>query len=140
MKLILLNKKYIIKKASQYTSYIFSGIGVIGLLAPTSEIFPQELGLLVKIFLAITCVCLVFLACAGKVIANLKKNKVFLGMIILITSVQIYLIYHGGDLFRTYGLTAKEFFLVLIFAASVIPIDFLRKIYIRRKNEIWFIT
>ena len=68
------------------------------------------------------------------IFANLKKNKVFLGMIIFITTVQIYLIYHGGDLFRTYGLTAKEFFLVLIFAASVIPIDFLRKIYVRRKK------
>ncbi|MBO5096041.1 MAG: calcium-translocating P-type ATPase, PMCA-type [Bacilli bacterium] len=68
------------------------------------------------------------------IFANLKKNKVFLGMIIFITSVQIYLIYHGGDLFRTYGLTAKEFFFVLILAASVIPIDFLRKSYIRKKG------
>ncbi len=65
------------------------------------------------------------------IFANLKNNKVFLGMIIFITSVQIYLIYHGGDLFRTYGLTAKEFFLVIIIAFSVIPIDFLRKIYIK---------
>ena len=68
------------------------------------------------------------------IFANLKKNKVFLGMIIFITSVQIYLIYHGGDLFRTYGLTAKEFFFVLVLAASVIPIDFLRKTYIRKKG------
>ena len=68
------------------------------------------------------------------IFANLKKNKVFLGMILFITSVQIYLIYHGGDLFRTYGLTAKEFFFVLILAASVIPIDFLRKTYIRKKG------
>ncbi len=68
------------------------------------------------------------------IFANLKKNKVFLGMIIFITSVQIYLIYHGGDLFRTYGLTAKEFFFVLILAASVIPVDFLRKTYLRKKD------
>ena len=46
----------------------------------------------------------------------------------------IYLIYFGGSLFRTYGLTAKEFFFVLILASSVIPIDFLRKIYIRKKD------
>lgn len=75
MKLILLNKKYIIKKASQYTSYIFSGIGVIGLLAPISEIFPQEFGMIIKILLAALCVGFVFLVCVGKVIANLKKNN-----------------------------------------------------------------
>ncbi len=68
------------------------------------------------------------------IFANLKKNKVFLGMIIFIATVQIYLIYHGGDLFRTYGLTSFEFFFVLILAASVIPIDFLRKTYIRKKG------
>lgn len=68
------------------------------------------------------------------ILANLRKNKVFLGMIIFITSVQIYLIYHGGDLFRTYGLTSLEFFLVVILAFTVIPIDFLRKSYIRKKG------
>ena len=44
---------------------------------------------------------------------NLKKNKVFIVIIAFILLVQVYLIYHGGDLFRTYGLTAKEFFIVL---------------------------
>ncbi len=68
------------------------------------------------------------------IFANLSKNKVFIFIITFIIAVQIYLIYHGGDLFRTYGLTAKEFFIVLILAATVFPVDFLRKTYLRRHH------
>ncbi len=66
--------------------------------------------------------------------AHLKQNIVFILTIGLIVIVQIYLIYHGGDLFRTYGLTLKEFLLVLLLSFSVIPVDLLRKIYIKKKN------
>ena len=68
------------------------------------------------------------------ILANLSKNKVFIAIILFIVSVQIYLIYHGGDLFRTYGLKANEFFIVLLLAATVFPIDFLRKIFLRRHH------
>ena len=68
------------------------------------------------------------------IFANLKKNKVFIIIIAFILTVQVYLIYHGGDLFRTYGLTSKEFFIVLLLAATVFPVDFLRKIYLRRHH------
>ncbi len=67
-------------------------------------------------------------------VANLKENKVFLFTFGFILLVQLYLIYHGGDLFRTYGLTLKELLLVLILSFSVIPIDLLRKVYIKKKN------
>ena len=68
------------------------------------------------------------------ILANLRKNKVFIFIIVFILTVQIYLIYNGGDLFRTYGLTAKEFFIVLVLALTVFPVDFLRKIYLRKKH------
>lgn len=68
------------------------------------------------------------------IFANLSKNKVFIFIVAFIISVQVYLIYHGGDLFRTYGLTAKEFFIVLMLAATVFPVDFLRKTYLRRHH------
>ncbi len=68
------------------------------------------------------------------IFANLRKNKVFIAIIIFIISVQIYLIYHGGDLFRTYGLKASEFFIVLLLAATVFPIDFLRKCFLRKHH------
>lgn len=67
-------------------------------------------------------------------LAHIKQNKVFLTIIIFIVSVQTYLIYFGGDLFRTYGLTIKELILVLILAISVIPFDWIRKIYIRKNR------
>ncbi len=68
------------------------------------------------------------------IFANLSKNKVFIFIITFIITVQIYLIYYGGDLFRTYGLMAKEFFIVLLIAATVFPVDFLRKIYLRKHH------
>ncbi len=68
------------------------------------------------------------------ILANLKKNKVFIVIIAFILLVQVYLIYNGGELFRTYGLTAKEFFIVLLLALTVFPVDFLRKIYLRKHH------
>lgn len=67
-------------------------------------------------------------------LAHLRKNIVFIVTILFICSVQFYLIYHGGDLFRTYGLTAFEFGLVLLLSFTVIPIDFLRKRFLKRKG------
>ena len=67
------------------------------------------------------------------IFANLSKNKVFIMIIGFIATVQIFLIYNGGDLFRTYGLSAFEFTLVLLLALTVIPIDWLRK-YLFKKN------
>ena len=67
-------------------------------------------------------------------LAHLRKNVVFLIVILFICTVQCYLIYHGGDLFRTYGLTAFEFALVLMLSFTVIPIDFFRKYYLKKKG------
>lgn len=68
------------------------------------------------------------------ILAHLRENKVFIIIIAFILTVQVYLIYHGGDLFRTYGLTAQELFIVLILASTVFPVDFMRKIYLRRHH------
>ena len=70
------------------------------------------------------------------ILANLSKNKVFLAVIIFILIVQIYLMYYGGDLFRTYGLNPIEFEIMILLALTVIPVDFLRKIYLRKKGQI----
>lgn len=66
--------------------------------------------------------------------ANLLKNKVFIIVISFIIIIQVILIYFGGDLFRTYGLTWQEFIITLLLAVSVIPIDFMRKLYLRKKG------
>ena len=45
-------------------------------------------------------------------LANILKNRVFLIIILFILIVQVVLIYYGGDLFRTAGLTYTEFLIV----------------------------
>lgn len=68
------------------------------------------------------------------VLSNILKNKIFIFIITFIIIVQMILIYYGGNLFRTAGLTFKELYIMLLFALSVIPFDWLRKLYIRKKG------
>lgn len=69
-------------------------------------------------------------------LSNIFKNKVFLFIILLITVIQIILLYFGGEIFRTFGLTFYEFQIMLLLAMTVIPVDFIRKIYLRFKGEV----
>ncbi len=69
------------------------------------------------------------------IFANLNKNKVFIGIFAFIFFAQLYIIYYGGEIFRTYGLTSIELSFVLILALTVFPIDWLRK-YILKKRHI----
>ena len=69
-------------------------------------------------------------------LAHITKNKVFLIIILFILIVQITLIYYGGDMFRTHGLTLFEFEIMTIIASLVIPIDWLRKLFLRKKGQI----
>ena len=66
------------------------------------------------------------------VFANITSNKVFIGMMFFITVVQIILIYYGGTLFRTAGLTFKEFIIMFLIALTVIPVDWIRKLIYRK--------
>jgi len=68
--------------------------------------------------------------------SHLLKNKVFIVIIGMILIIQIYLIYYGGSLFRTAGLTLNEFIYMILLALTVIPIDFIRKLYLRYKKNI----
>lgn len=68
------------------------------------------------------------------IFSNILKNKIFVFIFTFIIIVQIYLIYNGHDLFRTYGLTTFELLFVIIIAFTVIPIDFIRKIIYKKKN------
>ena len=70
------------------------------------------------------------------IFANLLSNKVFLGVIIFIVIVQVILIYYGGDLFRTTSLSLKEIEIMLVCAFSVIPAEFLRKLYLKSKGKL----
>ena len=69
-------------------------------------------------------------------LANIFKNKVFLCVIGLIVIVQLILIYCGGSIFRTTGLTFIEFQIMVILAFLVIPFDLLRKIVLKKFNKL----
>ena len=68
------------------------------------------------------------------VLANIKKNKVFIGIMCLIVIVQILMIYYGGSIFRTNGLTFRQLIITIFYASLVIPIDIIRKLYLNKKN------
>ena len=68
------------------------------------------------------------------VFANLKKNKVFVGIFAFIFLAQIYIIYNGGDIFRTFGLELNELILSFVLALTVFPVDWLRKYILKKKH------
>ena len=68
--------------------------------------------------------------------SNILGNKVFIIIFTLVSVIQIYFIYHGGSLFRTYGLTLKELLICLGLAFTVIPFDLLRKYLIESKDYV----
>ncbi len=70
------------------------------------------------------------------IFANIFKNKIFICIMTFILIIQIYLIYKGGSLFRTYGLNIKEMVLVIGLSSTVIIIDFIRKIILKRFNKL----
>lgn len=67
-------------------------------------------------------------------LSNLRKNKVFILIITFIIGMQIIMIYYGGHLFRTSGLTIRELIITILLAFTVIPVDNLRKLIMRIKG------
>ena len=66
---------------------------------------------------------------------KIKNNKVFLIIFMLVAIMQIYFIYYGGIIFRTYGLNLKELLIVLGLAFSVVPIDLFRKFIFNNNKD-----
>ncbi len=68
------------------------------------------------------------------ILSNINKNKMFLFIFTLISIIQIFLIYNGNDLFRTYGLTINELLFVIAISFTVIPFELLRKIILKKNG------
>lgn len=64
-------------------------------------------------------------------LAHLYRNPSFVVIMTAVAIVQLLLIYFGGSLFRTAGLTGRELWRVLLIAFSVIPADCARKLFLR---------
>lgn len=63
-------------------------------------------------------------------LANIWKNKGFMAIILFVTTVQLLIIYFGGSIFRTTGLSFGELQFVILLAFTVIPVDMIRKVVI----------
>ena len=68
------------------------------------------------------------------IFANIFKNKVFIGVIAFVFMMQIYLIYKGGEIFRTSGLSIREFIIMFMFSLLVLPVDFIRKMILKKRK------
>ena len=66
---------------------------------------------------------------------GIRNNKVFLIIFMLVAIMQIYFIYYGGIIFRTYGLNLKELLIVLGLAFSVVPVDLFRKFIFNNNKD-----
>ncbi len=67
-------------------------------------------------------------------LSHILKNKTFVIIMGLVSIIQIILLYFGGSVFRSYGLTTTEFLVILSLSFTVIPFDLMRKSYLRLKH------
>ena len=63
---------------------------------------------------------------------HIKENPEFIKVMSVIVIVQVLLTHFGGVIFRCYGLRVEEWIFVLLMAATIIPVDLIRKTI--RKN------
>lgn len=87
-------------------------------------------------FFVMSAVCNAFNARtrAVNLLSHLTENAGFVEIILLIVAVQVAMVYMGGAVLRCHGLTAHEWLVVLLMAASVIPVDLARKMLSWRKD------
>lgn len=69
------------------------------------------------------------------IFANIFKNKVFIAITLFIIFVQVFLIYFGGTIFRTTHLSFLELEFMIICASSVLIVDLIRKLYLKKKGK-----
>ena len=70
------------------------------------------------------------------ILANIMKNKVFIFIIGFITVIQLCMIYFGHNIFRTTDLTFIELQIMILLAFTVIPVDWIRKLYLKKKGKL----
>lgn len=71
------------------------------------------------------------------ILSNLIKNYMFISIILLITIVQILMIYYGGTMFRTVPLSISEFMFMLVLSFSVVPVDMVRKRICKKYHKVF---
>ena len=64
---------------------------------------------------------------------NISLNKPFLFLFIFIFIAQIFIIYYGGSIFGTYGISIKDLLFVLLLSSTTLIVNTIRKIYIKKR-------
>ncbi len=67
------------------------------------------------------------------IFAGIGKNKTFVYIMLLISTIQLLMIYFGGAVFRSVPLDARELWLVISLSFSVVPFDLIRRIFYKLK-------
>lgn len=67
------------------------------------------------------------------IFSNISKNVGFIVIMLLISAVQLAMIYFGGAVFRCVPLTSRELLTAIALAATVIPFDGVRRIFLKLK-------
>ena len=67
------------------------------------------------------------------ILSNIGKNKIFVVIMLVISAIQISMIYYGGEVFRCVPLAVKELSFVILCAFTVIPFDLVRRIVYKLK-------
>ena len=73
---------------------------------------------------------------ANNLLENISLNKTFILINLFIIVVQIIIIYCGGNVFRTYGLSIRELLYVMFLSLIMIPIDYYRKKSLKKHQYI----
>ncbi len=67
-------------------------------------------------------------------LSGIGGNKPFVFILLFIACVQVVMIYFGGTLFRTVSISPRDLFVVVLLSATVIPFDFLRRVFYRLRR------
>ena len=101
--------------------------------------FSPSANFLMTGFFALFMLCAIFNSLNARtqrlnLLSNLLKNKAFVAVMGLVCIIQILLLYFGGSVFRTYGLTLKELLTIVSLSFTVIPFDIMRKSFLRLRH------
>lgn len=69
------------------------------------------------------------------IFAHLSENKIFLLIILFIIIVQISITYSGITIFQTTRINIKELLITIVLSFSIIPLDIIRKIIIKKTKH-----
>ena len=69
------------------------------------------------------------------ILENIKENMKFIKVMAIIVVVQIVLTYVGGSIFNCTPIAIGHWPIVILLAATIIPVDMLRKLMFSSKKE-----